>query len=165
MHTQFRLRVSSNSPNSEVRNLVGKETDGWTIDYSGDKPATPLLDTVNYPIHMKNLSLQVKQMSNNFPTIWQSLQFVVLVCFSLFIEMCFSFQDLEQLAAELRAEIVFSVSKTGGHLSASLGVVELTVALHHIFNTPEDKIIWDVGHQVHNKVVNNNNKKVVCFQD
>lgn len=60
---------------------------------------------------------------------------------------CF-FQDLEQLAAELRAEIVFSVSKTGGHLSASLGVVELAVALHHVFNTPEDKIIWDVGHQV-----------------
>lgn len=61
------------------------------------------------------------------------------------------FQDLEQLVAELRAEIVFSVSKTGGHLSASLGVVELAVALHHVFNTPEDKIIWDVGHQVHNQ--------------
>lgn len=58
------------------------------------------------------------------------------------------FQDLEQLAAELREDIVHIVSKTGGHLSASLGVVELTVALHHVFNTPEDKIIWDVGHQV-----------------
>ena len=57
-------------------------------------------------------------------------------------------QDLEQLAAELRVDIVHSVSKTGGHLSASLGVVELAVALHHVFNTPEDKIIWDVGHQV-----------------
>lgn len=41
-----------------------------------------------------------------------------------------------------------SVSKTGGHLGSSLGVVELAVALHHVFNTPEDKIIWDVGHQV-----------------
>lgn len=57
-------------------------------------------------------------------------------------------QDLEQLSAELRAEIVYTVSKTGGHLSASLGVVELAVALHHVFNTPDDKIIWDVGHQV-----------------
>lgn len=58
------------------------------------------------------------------------------------------FQDLEELARELRADIVHSVSKTGGHLGSSLGVVELSIALHHVFNTPEDKIIWDVGHQV-----------------
>ncbi|CAI0403855.1 unnamed protein product, partial [Linum tenue] len=58
-------------------------------------------------------------------------------------------QDLEQLAAELRAEIVYGVAKTGGHLSSSLGVVELSVALHHVFSTPEDKIIWDVGHQAY----------------
>lgn len=58
------------------------------------------------------------------------------------------FQDLEQLAAELRVDIVYSVAKTGGHLSSSLGVVELAVALHHVFNTPDDRIIWDVGHQV-----------------
>lgn len=57
-------------------------------------------------------------------------------------------QELEQLAAELRADIVHTVSNTGGHLSSSLGVVELSVALHHVFNAPEDKIIWDVGHQV-----------------
>jgi len=57
-------------------------------------------------------------------------------------------QELEELADELREEIVYSVSKTGGHLSSSLGVAELTVALHHVFNTPQDKIIWDVGHQV-----------------
>lgn len=49
---------------------------------------------------------------------------------------------------ELREEIVYTVSKTGGHLSSSLGVAELTVALHHVFSTPEDRIIWDVGHQV-----------------
>lgn len=61
--------------------------------------------------------------------------------------MCI-FQDLEQLSAELRADIVHSVSNTGGHLSSSLGVVELSVALHHVFSTPDDKIIWDVGHQV-----------------
>ncbi|CAL5078876.1 unnamed protein product [Urochloa decumbens] len=88
----------------------------WTLDFSsGEKPSTPLLDTVNYPIHMKNLSTP----------------------------------ELEQLAAELRAEVVHTVSKTGGHLSSSLGVVELAVALHHVFDTPEDKIIWDVGHQAY----------------
>lgn len=60
-----------------------------------------------------------------------------------------STQDLEQLAAELRVDIVYSVAKTGGHLSSSLGVVELAVALHHVFNTPDDRIIWDVGHQAY----------------
>ncbi|GER34514.1 1-deoxy-D-xylulose 5-phosphate synthase [Striga asiatica] len=94
--------------------VVNNEKDCLKIDFSsGEKPPTPLLDTINYPIHMKNLSTK----------------------------------DLEQLAAELRAEIVHTVAKTGGHLSSSLGVVELTVALHHVFNTPDDKIIWDVGHQ------------------
>lgn len=61
------------------------------------------------------------------------------------------FQDLEQLATELREDIVYSVSKTGGHLGANLGVVELSIALHHVFKTPEDKIIWDVGHQVRHR--------------
>ena len=60
----------------------------------------------------------------------------------------FDIQELGLLADELREELVYSVSQTGGHLSSSLGVAELTVALHHVFNTPEDKIIWDVGHQV-----------------
>lgn len=78
-------------------------------------PATPLLDTVNYPVHMKN----------------------------------FSSEQLRQLCKELRSDIVHKVSKTGGHLSSSLGVVELTVAMHHVFNSPEDKFIWDVGHQAY----------------
>ncbi|RDX60603.1 putative 1-deoxy-D-xylulose-5-phosphate synthase 2, chloroplastic, partial [Mucuna pruriens] len=86
-----------------------------SLNFSGEKPSTPLLDTINYPIHMKNLSVQ----------------------------------ELEQLADELREEIVYTVSKTGGHLSSSLGVAELTVALHHVFNTPQDKIVWDVGHQTY----------------
>ncbi|MBA0717490.1 hypothetical protein Golax_005304 [Gossypium laxum] len=94
---------------------IRKENDGWKIDFSGQKPATPLLDTINYPLHMKNLSTR----------------------------------ELEQLAAEVRADIVHTVSKTGGHLSSSLGVVELTIALHHVFDTPDDKIIWDVGHQAY----------------
>ncbi|MBB5703366.1 1-deoxy-D-xylulose-5-phosphate synthase [Ochrobactrum daejeonense] len=58
-------------------------------------------------------------------------------------------QDLPQLADELRAELIDAVSTTGGHLGAGLGVVELTVALHHVFNTPHDRIIWDVGHQAY----------------
>ncbi len=56
---------------------------------------------------------------------------------------------LDQLCAELRSEIISTVSKTGGHLGASLGVVELTVALHRVFSTPTDKIVWDVGHQAY----------------
>ena len=60
-----------------------------------------------------------------------------------------SLSDLKQLADELRAETVSAVSETGGHLGAGLGVVELTVALHHVFNTPDDKVIWDVGHQAY----------------
>lgn len=55
--------------------------------------------------------------------------------------------DLTQLAEELRAETIDAVSVTGGHLGAGLGVVELTVALHYVFNTPDDRLIWDVGHQ------------------
>ncbi|KAL0340008.1 UNVERIFIED_CONTAM: putative 1-deoxy-D-xylulose-5-phosphate synthase 2, chloroplastic [Sesamum radiatum] len=86
-----------------------------SLNFSGEKPSTPILDTINYPIHLKNLSLE----------------------------------ELEKLSDELREEIVYTVSKTGGHLSSSLGVSELTVALHHVFNTPDDKIIWDVGHQAY----------------
>jgi 1-deoxy-D-xylulose-5-phosphate synthase len=60
-----------------------------------------------------------------------------------------SLADLEHLAANIREEIVETVSKTGGHLAPNLGVVELTLALHYVFNTPSDKLIWDVGHQVY----------------
>ncbi|KAH6818073.1 Deoxyxylulose-5-phosphate synthase [Perilla frutescens var. frutescens] len=113
---QFCVKACGRSSEEENGKMaIRREKDGWRVDFSGEKPATPLLDTINHPIHMKNLSKK----------------------------------DLEQLAAELRAEIVYSVAKTGGHLSSSLGVVELTVALHHVFNTPDDKLIWDVGHQAY----------------
>ena len=59
----------------------------------------------------------------------------------------FSNDQLKELAKEVRTEMIDAVSETGGHLGAGLGVVELTVALHYIFDTPNDKIIWDVGHQ------------------
>ena len=58
-----------------------------------------------------------------------------------------SMPQLKQLCDELRWEVIESVSKTGGHLSSSLGVTELTVALHYVFEAPEDKIVWDVAHQ------------------
>ncbi len=78
-----------------------------------DRPNTPLLDTVQRPADMN-------QMSD---------------------------AQLTQLAQEVRSETISAVSETGGHLGAGLGVVELTVALHAVFDTPKDKIIWDVGHQ------------------
>ncbi len=58
-------------------------------------------------------------------------------------------KQLPQLATELREFLVESVSQTGGHLSSNLGVVELTIALHYVFNTPEDRLVWDVGHQTY----------------
>lgn len=82
-------------------------------DWQEEGPPTPLLDTVNYPVHIKN----------------------------------FNARQLQQLCKELRADLIHTVAKTGGHLGSSLGVVELTVALHYVFNMPEDKLIWDVGHQ------------------
>ena len=57
--------------------------------------------------------------------------------------------QLKQLAAELRAFLLDSVSQTGGHLSSNLGTVELTIALHYVFDTPHDRIVWDVGHQTY----------------
>ncbi|MCK5760972.1 MAG: 1-deoxy-D-xylulose-5-phosphate synthase, partial [Candidatus Delongbacteria bacterium] len=58
-------------------------------------------------------------------------------------------KELEQLAEETRKFIIENVDKTGGHLAPSLGVVELTIALHKVFDTPKDKIVWDVGHQAY----------------
>lgn len=76
---------------------------------------TPLLDTVNSPADLRQLSRS----------------------------------QLKPLADELRAYLLDTVSKTGGHLSSNLGTVELTVALHYVFNTPEDRLVWDVGHQTY----------------
>ena len=79
------------------------------------RPDTPLLDRVNKPEDLKQLTDA----------------------------------QLTQLAHELRLETISAVSETGGHLGAGLGVVELTVALHAVFDAPKDKIIWDVGHQAY----------------
>eukprot|EP00262_Sarcandra_glabra_P012414 TRINITY_DN3193_c1_g6_i1.p1 TRINITY_DN3193_c1_g6~~TRINITY_DN3193_c1_g6_i1.p1 ORF type:complete len:738 (+),score=133.58 TRINITY_DN3193_c1_g6_i1:27-2216(+) len=120
--TKFHVAATAKNSSSDEDGLVSLKEEVQqlhhvtkALDFSGEKPPTPILDTINYPIHMKNLSVK----------------------------------ELASLADELRAEIVYTVSKIGGHLSASLGVAELAVALHHVFNTPEDKIIWDVGHQAY----------------
>ena len=69
--------------------------------------------------------------------------------------------ELKILSNEIRQEMIEVVSQTGGHLGAGLGVVELTVALHHIFNTPNDKIIWDVGHQTYpHKILTGRKNKI-----
>ena len=69
--------------------------------------------------------------------------------------------DLPQLADELRQEMISAVSQSGGHLGSGLGVVELTVAVHHVFDTPHDKLIWDVGHQAYpHKIVTGRRERI-----
>ena len=73
----------------------------------------------------------------------------------------FNLEELKQLSSELRSEVIDAVSVTGGHLGAGLGVVELTVALHNIFDTPKDKVIWDVGHQCYpHKIITGRRDKI-----
>jgi 1-deoxy-D-xylulose-5-phosphate synthase len=73
----------------------------------------------------------------------------------------FAIQDLQKIADELRFETISAVSQTGGHLGAGLGVVELTIALHYVFNTPQDKLIWDVGHQSYpHKIITGRKDKI-----
>ncbi len=70
-------------------------------------------------------------------------------------------EDLKKLSDDLRKKTIETVSKTGGHLGAGLGVVELTVALHYVFNTPRDKLIWDVGHQAYpHKIITGRKKRI-----
>jgi 1-deoxy-D-xylulose-5-phosphate synthase len=79
------------------------------------RPETPLLDTINSPSDMKNLSID----------------------------------QLLVLADELRGYLLFSVGQSGGHFGAGLGAIELTIALHYVFDAPKDKLVWDVGHQAY----------------
>ena len=72
-----------------------------------------------------------------------------------------SLEELKIFNDELRTHTIETVSKTGGHLGASLGVVELTVALHYVFDTPKDKIVWDVGHQTYpHKIITGRKRKI-----
>ena len=77
----------------------------------------------------------------------------------------FTIDELKQLCLELRQDVINSVSVTGGHLGASLGVVELTVALHYVFNTPHDRLVWDVGHQCYpHKVLTGRRKEMLTLR-
>ena len=70
-------------------------------------------------------------------------------------------EDLDQLSSELRSDMIDIVSKTGGHLGAGLGVVELAIAIHYVFDTPDDRLIWDVGHQAYpHKILTNRRHKM-----
>ena len=70
-------------------------------------------------------------------------------------------KELKLLTTELRNEVIDAVSVTGGHLGAGLGVVELTIAIHRVFNTPNDKLIWDVGHQCYpHKILTGRRNKI-----
>ncbi|MDA9724769.1 1-deoxy-D-xylulose-5-phosphate synthase [Gammaproteobacteria bacterium] len=90
-------------------------------------PITPMLDKVNYPSDLKQLTKK----------------------------------ELRQVADELREFLIYSVAKSGGHFGAGLGVIELTIALHYIFNAPEDNLIWDVGHQSYpHKIITGRKKEI-----
>ena len=74
-------------------------------------------------------------------------------------------EELKQLAIELREELIDVVSTTGGHLGAGLGVVELTIALHYVFDTPRDKLVWDVGHQAYpHKIITGRRNDIRIFR-
>ena len=72
--------------------------------------------------------------------------------------------ELPQLAKELRQYIIDIVSERGGHFGASLGVVELTIALHYIFDTPNDQLVWDVGHQAYGHKNINRQKRAISIK-
>jgi 1-deoxy-D-xylulose-5-phosphate synthase len=73
--------------------------------------------------------------------------------------------NLLPLAAELRERLIQSVSQTGGHFSSNLGTVELTIALHYVFNTPEDRLVWDVGHQTYpHKMLTGRNSQMASMR-
>ena len=73
----------------------------------------------------------------------------------------YNINDLKKISEELRQKTIHAVSKTGGHLGAGLGVVELTVAVHYVFNTPHDKLLWDVGHQSYpHKILTGRKKQI-----
>ena len=74
----------------------------------------------------------------------------------------FQKDQLKQISNELRDELIDVVSETGGHLGAGLGVVELTVALHYVFDTPKDKLVWDVGHQTYpHKIITGRRDRII----
>ena len=76
----------------------------------------------------------------------------------------FSIKELEALSDELREFLLYSVGKSGGHLGGGLGVIELTIVIHHLFDTPYDNLIWDVGHQAYPHKILTGRKKIILKQ-
>ena len=71
--------------------------------------------------------------------------------------------QLNELAEEIRSYLIESVSTTGGHLAPGLGAVELTVALHYVFNTPDDRLVWDIGHQAYPHKIITGRKSILSY--
>ena len=88
-------------------------------------------------------------MTTTFPTVKPVTPLLAQINADLGVLRSLDEDDLQALANEVRQYMLFSVSQTGGHFGAGLGVVELSIALHHVLNTPEDRIVWDVGHQTY----------------
>ena len=77
----------------------------------------------------------------------------------------FSINELETLASELREFLLYSVGQSGGHLGGGLGVIELTIILHHLYNTPYDNLVWDVGHQAYpHKILTGRKDKIMSIR-
>ena len=129
-------------------------------------PPTPLLDTVNYPVHLKNLGLgDLKKLCKELRAGGRRVEAAQLLAPCACVQHARAAAPGRQpnlnswkpthrvrcpsLAPRPPSDLIHTVAKTGGHLGSSLGVVELSVALHYVFNTPEDKVIWDVGHQAY----------------
>ena len=91
----------------------------------------------------------IKGMIEDLPTIKPDTPLLDTVAADLSLLDGIDAQQLVELAEELRHDLLYAVAGTGGHFGAGLGVVELTIALHHVFNTPHDRIVWDVGHQTY----------------
>lgn len=129
-------------------------------DFYWEKGPTPILDMVDNPIRLKNLSLKVSCSK-------LVIIFIVFIAFASFLVTNYdlrsisfpkylSLQELKQLAGEIRSDLSFIMSGTQISPKASMAVVELTVAIHHVFHAPVDKILWDVGDQVRFYVISKN---------
>ena len=157
--------ASSSSSSRRARGRVAMEANSAVSSsplgqgpYKG--PASnPLLDSVRYPHDMKQFNLKVRACMWGFVgfpgcvgsyTTCRTPSRLTAHPHPQPRDRTNERQELKQLAHELRWDTLNSVSKTGGHLGSSLGVIELTVALHYVFNTPDDRVIWDVSHQVRN---------------
>lgn len=123
-------------------------------DYYREKVPTPILDMVENPLCLKNLSLQVScKLVIIFIILILLLHHFYLQSWSILFPKFLSLQELKQLAVEIRSDLSSIMSGTQISPKASMAVVELTVAIHHVFNAPVDKILWDVGDQVRFEVL------------